>query len=189
METTEIWKDIPGFSGWYQASNLGRIRSVPRIDKAGNLTRGKLFKIIIDPRGYCRAASLDNGKKTNQLVHRLVALTFIPNPDNKPQVNHIDGIKSNNCVENLEWVTAKENIHHAMRMGVHRGKTREELKRCLVPVASYDLKGNKLKEFECVLDAARFYNVNPANISSIIHGRKSCYTAKGKTFKRIGKLK
>lgn len=97
----EIWKDIPDFDG-YQASNLGNIRSHKY------KLKGKIFKYQLDKYGYYRVCLFKN-KKILKGVHQLIALTFIPNPLNKPCVNHIDYNPSNNYVGNLEWVTHSEN--------------------------------------------------------------------------------
>ncbi|QMW05320.1 NUMOD4 domain-containing protein [Spirosoma foliorum] len=119
----EVWKDIPGYEGRYQASNLGRIKSLARVAVMGG--HGQCFKEVkekvLNPgihksSGY-RFVGL-NGRKTKTPVHRAIAKTFIPNPDNKPFINHIDGNKINNRVENLEWCTAKENVRHAIAMGL-----------------------------------------------------------------------
>lgn len=107
----EVWKDIPGFEGYYQASTHGRIKSLGTITKYKPTV--KILKPFITPQGYAR---LHIGKKHDRRtwgVHRLIATTFIPNPHNKPQVNHIDGDPSNNRVENLEWCTPHENIQHS----------------------------------------------------------------------------
>ena len=106
----EKWRDIPGYEGFYQVSDLGNIRSI-RFNKIRNMKSW-------DSNGY-RAVELylnNNGYTVG--IHRLVALAFIPNPENKPEVNHKDRNRSNNNVENLEWVTQSENVAHAYRNGV-----------------------------------------------------------------------
>lgn len=114
----EEWRDIVdeanNHKGAYQISNFGRVRS---------FKQGKVKLLRIDTSaesGYVYVYLYSNGKRdsANSLVHILVAKAFVPNPDNKPQVNHIDGDKSNNCAWNLEWVTPSENIRHAYKMGL-----------------------------------------------------------------------
>lgn len=108
----EEWRDIVGFEGRYQVSNLGRIKSLNRIGRRGQLLPGKLKK----PTGnrYLGTTLELDGKTYNKLVHRLVAEAFIPNPDSLPEVNHIDGDITNNKVENLEWCTASANHAHGV---------------------------------------------------------------------------
>lgn len=108
----EVWKDIPNFEGLYQVSNLGNVKSLNRIinDRHKNI-KGKLLKPNI-ANGYYKVVLSKNGKLKTIPIHKLVAQTFILNADNKPQINHIDGNKLNNNINNLEFVTAKENIRH-----------------------------------------------------------------------------
>ena len=116
----EIWKDIEGYEGLYQVSNLGRVKSLNR-DHQANSRWGKTMKRVIkekllkeDKTGrYLRVSLSKNGIKQRFSINRLVAQAFIPNIKNKPQVNHKDGNRDNNQVENLEWCTAKENMQHA----------------------------------------------------------------------------
>lgn len=120
----ELWKDIKGYEGCYQVSNLGRIKSLDRMtnNQYGEyFMKGRILKnSIIKDKGYCRV-SLNNGNgKISKRVHRLVAEAFIPNPENKLEVNHKDGNKLNNCVSNLEWCTNKENIEHSIRTGLKK---------------------------------------------------------------------
>lgn len=113
----EIWKDIPSLKGKYQASNLGRIRSIEHYIKSNfhNCKQVKRKgKILKQFKGNYYSISInENGKIKRKFVHRLVASAFIPNPRNKPCINHKDGNKYNNNIENLEWCTIQENTKHA----------------------------------------------------------------------------
>ena len=111
----EIWKDIPEFEGIYEVSNMGRIRSLSRIVRSGRGNRINptvILKPAIGQWGYEQVCLRKDGKKYTKRVNRLVAQAFIPNPNNLPQVNHIDGDKTNNCVDNLEWCDASHNMKH-----------------------------------------------------------------------------
>lgn len=104
MASMEIYRDIEGYEGKYQITSWGRVYSV---DKEKFLRQEETEK------GYLRVDLFDDyGKRKHHKVHRLVAMAFIPNPDNKPQVNHKDGNKKNNSITNLEWVTDEENKEH-----------------------------------------------------------------------------
>lgn len=113
----EIWKDIYEFEGYYQVSNFGNIRSLDRFDGV-NYRKGQLIKPILKYNGYLQVGLRKNNKRKYFSIHRLVAIHFIDNPDNKKQVNHIDCNKQNNKVNNLEWVTPKENQFHAKENGL-----------------------------------------------------------------------
>lgn len=116
-----IWKPIESYSEYYEISNTGIVRSKDRIvyDKNGIRLRLNKSKYISPRIGLYKMVGLNKNRIQTQIsIHRLVALHFIPNPENKPQVNHIDGDKMNNNVENLEWVTAKENCLHAFETGL-----------------------------------------------------------------------
>ena len=108
----EMWKDVIGYEGVYQVSDLGRVRRILKDRRSPEFHY--LHENYNSKCGYGKLALKGNIK----LLHRIVALAFIPNPENKPQVNHKDGDKHNNCASNLEWVTAKENAIHAYRTGL-----------------------------------------------------------------------
>lgn len=112
----EIWKDVKGCNGRYQVSNLGRVKSLPKKTKTKTMIMtGTITKI-----GYIRFnLSVNKNMKKHHLAHRLVAIAFLDNKENKRCVNHIDGNKINNRVENLEWCTHLENNRHAMRTGLN----------------------------------------------------------------------
>lgn len=119
MNTQEIWKPIAECNGEYYVSSWGRVKSL----KFG---KERILKPVLQSRGYPTIFISQKNQKCKQVrVHILVALAFIPNPDNKPQVNHIDGNKLNNHIDNLEWVTIKENIQHAWDTGLFEDKRKK----------------------------------------------------------------
>lgn len=125
-EVKEIWRDIEGFEGHYQVSNLGRVRSLDRIitDTTSGYSRSRVFKgsilnPIIRKNGYCSVVLSD---RKSYLIHRLVLLSFIGKDNSKVFVNHKNGIKEDNRLVNLEWATRKQNMNHAFNTGLaHSG--------------------------------------------------------------------
>lgn len=122
----EIWKPIKGYEGLYEVSNLGNARSLDRQVRysiAGRrVIKGKLLKNYVNNRGYVRIGVYKSGAIVNKGMHRVVAEAFLPNPENKPDVNHINGIKTDNRVENLEWATHYDNMQHFLNSGLNKKK-------------------------------------------------------------------
>lgn len=107
----EIWKDIEGYNGIYQISNLGRVKSLGNTKNK----KDKIIKPVKNNKGYLRVTLHKSNVITRMYVHRLVAIAFIPNINNYPQINHIDENKLNNCVDNLEWCTNKYNCNYGTK--------------------------------------------------------------------------
>jgi uncharacterized Fe-S cluster-containing protein len=143
---TEIWKDIEGYEGLYQISTLGNIAR-----------NGKTRKNIVTKRGYVRFSLNKDNKAKFYLIHTLVAKTFIPNKKNKPFVNHINGIKTDNRVENLEWVSQKENIIHSFKNLGRKSKGTKIIK--------YDLYGNVIAKYDTIIEASKETNFSQEQIS------------------------
>ena len=112
----EIWKDINGYEGIYQVSNLGNVRGLDRINANGQRVRGKMLTPCLNKDGYLKVGLCKNGKRATCTVHRLVALTFVPNKEKFPEINHKDEIKTNNCASNLEWCTNEYNLSYGTRL-------------------------------------------------------------------------
>ena len=169
----EIWKDIPGYEGLYQVSNMGRIKSIANKEiKFGvNQVNSKIDKIIKqlkNGQGYLRIGLSKNNKQIKFSVHRLVAQTFIPNPENKTTVNHKNEIKTDNRVENLEWMSNKENNNWGTRI------ERISKKKCK-PVLQYDLNGNLIQKWESATEAKKKKGYNNKCISRCCLGERKTY--------------
>lgn len=117
-------KDIPGYEGRYAITEDGKVWSYPRKSKWGTqlwTSKGRFLTSSLDVVGYM-AVGLSGKRSKTHRIHRLLAMTFIPNPENKKTVNHINGIKADNRLENLEWATYLENNKHARRMGLNKSR-------------------------------------------------------------------
>lgn len=171
--TIEIWKDIVDYEGLYQISNLSRIRSLDRrINHKNNHTiirKGKVIKPVLGNRGYLKFLLSKDNKQKAQLLHRIVAQYFIPNPENKSEVNHIDGDKTNCRIENLEWVTPSENSIHGFALDLKpRGENHFKTKLTNEQVKEIKFGHIGLNQAEI----AKLYDVKPNTISQIKTGRK-----------------
>lgn len=171
----EVWKDIEGFEGYYEVSSHGRIRSVERdiVERNGIKTqhlKGRIRKQIMGTMGYYMLHLNKDGHYKSCFVHRLVAEAFLPNPDNLPEVNHIDENKENNAVWNLEWCDHLHNQRHGtapQRISASKPKRRVE---------QLTLDGQHVAYYESRYAAARAFNRPKANIFFALTGRsKSAY--------------
>jgi hypothetical protein len=182
MEINEVWKDIKGYDKLYQVSNDGKVCALERLKNCNKGYR-KINYHIMTPNifgtKYERVGLTNsNGIRKYYLVHRLVAQAFIPNPNNYPIINHIDGNKLNNNVSNLEWCTYSHNLKHAYSIGLkeftkeHKEKLKLSQYKRFKKVFQYDLQNNFIKEYESIKEASDIFKINPSNIVSCCKGNK-----------------
>jgi hypothetical protein len=169
---TEIWRDIEGYEGHYKVSNLGQVRSLDRVvvymNRWGSETRsfrpGKILAQGTGTKGYMGVAlGLKSG---TLLVHRLVALAFVPNPNGYPEVNHKNYIRSDNRADNLEWTTPKLNIIHAY--------SKSDRKPHGLTQGVKIVRGDQEKTFTSMLAASEFLGRNPGSVASAFHKGHLC---------------
>ena len=116
MSKDEVWKDIKGFEGFYKVSNRGNVYSVERRDSRGRKCGGRILKPRYNRGGYLQVSLCKNGKVKTKRIHRLVTEAFIPNPENHTEVNHLDEVKDNNELSNLEWCSREHNNTYGTRI-------------------------------------------------------------------------
>lgn len=170
----EQWKPIKDYEDVYEVSDHGRIKSLDRhiISKDGRkiFIHGRIIKLISSkitqrhPKPMYHVELWKNGKRKVFMIHRLVAEAFIPNPENKPQVNHIDGNRLNNHVSNLEWNTNSENMHHAYKTGLTKPRNAKKIQ-------GINIKTGESVIFESAYMAGRKLQCNPDAIRSALKGR------------------
>lgn len=189
----EVWKDIKGYEGLYQISNFGNVKALEK--SVWNGKTNLYFPEIIrkpnfDKDGYLNITLSKNSKAKTFKIHRLVAKAFIDNPGNLPEVNHKDGNKSNNFVNNLEWITRSENQKHAFRIGLINqngpnnamyGKLGKDNPNS-IPIYQIDINTNQIiKKFDSMASAGRKLQVNTGHICQVCKDkRKTAYGYKWK---------
>ena len=194
--TQEIWKEVKGFQGLYEVSNLGRIKQLERM-RTGKRSNSKMKecikKVCHHAHGYSTVTLMTNKRF---LVHRLVAIAFIPNPNNYAEVNHIDWNKKNNSVENLEWCTRKYNLIHAYQnpivminakspKKIEAGKKATRNRAMGINVYK---DGVFVKYFETAGDCATYFGWKEySNIYAVMNGKYKQH--KGYTFEKVDKAK
>ena len=165
----EVWKDIKDFEGLYQISNLGRVRSIKN--------KNRLLKPYIIHNGYCVISLCKDGIKFRKKIHRLVAESFIKNNLNKPQVNHKNGIKTDNFAGNLEWTTASENVRHCFSVLGHKAgywnKGRNGRKSKLSKMVLQIKDDVVIAKFYGCCEAERYTGVGHSHISACANGKRN----------------
>ena len=167
----EIWKDIPNYEGLYQVSNLGRVKSLPKKDGFVYLEKERILKPLI-VNGRNRVVLCKNKKKKNYYIYQLVAKTFIPNPNNYPIINHINGIPNDDAKDNLEWCTYKHNSIHAVNNNLIKH----------YKIAQYSLNGELIKIYN---SRHEIKNIDQSSITRCCNGKRK--TAGGYKWKYVNK--
>lgn len=164
-----LWKDIKGYEGLYKVNQFTDIL---------NFKTGILLKPVLQKTGYLSVTLCKDGVKKIHLIHRLVAEAFIPNPDNKPEVDHINTIKTDNRIENLRWVTYKEQMNNPLtkehlskcKIGKYNGKYGKNHQRAK-PVLQFDKNGNLIREWECEKVASDELGISKTSINNCLMNR------------------
>ena len=169
----EIWRDITGYEGYYQVSSEGRVKSLKRtfIDKSGRkrTVKERILKPAFDGWGYLIVTLCAGGKRKNLMVHRLVCEAFNDNRDEKPEVNHINEIKTDNRACNLEWCTRRENLNHGTR-------SERSAKTLSKPICQYTLDEKIVKTWASLTEVKRQTGFGQSHISQVANGkRKQAY--------------
>lgn len=174
----EVWENIKGYENVYQVSNCGQVRRIGNYTNQSEFSweSGHILKPANNSKGYYFVNLSLNNKISRKYVHRLVAETFIQNPENKPTVNHINCDRSDNRVENLEWASYRENNDYSIQIMKKAGNSKRNNKLSRV-VQQLDLQGNVLKEYPSYREAERQTGIN--GIDKVCSGAKYRKTAGG----------
>lgn len=168
-EEKEIWEQCPDYN-FVEVSNQGKVRTkdrtVTRRDGRKLHYKGRILKQQLNNKGYMYVRICVNGKTTTLLVHRLVAVTFLPNPDNLPEVNHKDNDPTNNRLDNLEWCTHKYNDDYKKNFGTSQAELFGK------PVFAVNLKTGKILRFETQHEASRQLGVDVRKVNNVVKGKR-----------------
>lgn len=165
----ETWKAIKGYEGLYEVSSTGKVRTLPHKTNGVSVPGVELKANMYKGHRYIRLRLYKNGVSKDYMLHRLVAQAFVPNPYNKPYINHIDGNRENNSASNLEWCTQAENNRHAIILGIN--SIEPMLKKTRKRVQQIGADGTVIKEWESMTEAASALNLQVSNISHCCKGR------------------
>lgn len=174
----EIWKPIIGFEGLYEVSNSGKIKSLERFDTKKRPIKERILKTRANYQGYEYLGLCKNGIKKSYTVHRIVLRAFVTNLQNLPTINHKNGIKSDNRVENLEWLSVKDNINHALNTGLRKRGEFIGLKNSQAKLTELEVfqiralaeEGN-LRQWQI----AKKFNISQGHVSDILNKKRRTY--------------
>lgn len=178
LKNAKVLFDIEGYEGLYSITIDGLIYSWGNGDSFTSDKKLKVIKQSLKKNGYCQVKLFKNGVRKYFIVHRLVAKTFVSNPDNKPEVNHIDGNKLNNHANNLEWVTSRENQLHAFKLGLQKAPRGKD-SNCSIAINQYTKDGIFVKRWDSINTLKREMNFNSMGIIGCCKKKKRYQTAYG----------
>ena len=162
--TEEVWRDIEGYEGLYQVSNMGRVKSLGRKDRFGRVIKERILEPAVTHNGYLRVGLHVDGKRKMLRVHRLVCEAFHENPDNKSEVNHVNENKTDNRACNLEWSTRTENCNH--------GSRNERVAKALSkPIGQFSLDGKLIKVWQSACEARRQTGFDQGYVGAVARGK------------------
>lgn len=195
----EVWKDIKGYEGLYQISTNGRVKSLLKVTKFGNrlkVNEEMILKPALGKRGYYVVSLNHNGKSKTFTIHRLIAEAFIPNPLNKKFIDHINTIKTDNRIENLRWVTSKENSNNILTLKHSSESTSKKWKDGCYnnrnnihyrKVQQFDKEGNLIATYDSIIEVSEITGVERSSISAVCLGTNpKRHTAGGYIWKHLG---
>ena len=174
-----IWKTIEEYPN-YMVNNIGEVKRKEGLDSAGHYRREKMLSPKMDKDGYYEYSLCKDGKMKCFRAHRLVAEAFIPNPDNKPCIDHINCVRSDNRVENLRWATNQENHNNPLSLINHKNASS-------IPIIQYTKDGKMLRKWESATEAAEELNLHHQRISKCCKGRYGHKTTGGYIWKYYDK--